>query len=142
MLVGVGALAIWLGLDPWLRRTLEKQVAEKTHGQYALTIGRLQTKLIARALHLRNVELRPTPLFRADTLPRLHLRLARLDLSGVGLLALLRGQTVPLDSLALDSIRLEVAELARRPAPHPTPHCISSGRCGWDTWPCATLAAA
>ncbi|MVN77349.1 hypothetical protein GO988_13520 [Hymenobacter sp. HMF4947] len=127
LLVGLGllvvgfALAIWLGLDPWLRRTLEKQVAQKTHGQYQLTISRLKTNLWARTLHLRGVALHPTPRPLADTLPRVQLRLARLDLSGVGLLALLRRQTVPVDSLTLDSLQVAVLALARRPAPHPTP---------------------
>jgi hypothetical protein len=121
LLVGVGALAIWLGLDPWLRRTLEKQVAKQSHDQYALTIGALETKLLARTLHLRSVELRPTTPTLADTLPRVHLRLARLDISGVGLLAALRGQTIPVDSLTLDSVRLDVAALARQPSPRPTP---------------------
>jgi hypothetical protein len=121
LLVLAAAVAVWLDLDPWLRRTLEKQVATKTHGYYQLRIGHLETKLAARALHLRGVVLSPTATTLPDTLPRLTLHLGRLDLSGVGLLALLRGQTVPLDSLVLDSLRVQVAALAQRPAPHPTP---------------------
>ena len=84
-------------------------------------MGDLQTKLWARSLRLRGVALQPTTPHLADTLPRLSLRLGRLDLSGVGLLALLRGRTVPIDSLTLDSLHLDVAALAQRPAPHPTP---------------------
>lgn len=121
LLGGLLALAVWLGLDPWLRRTLEKQVTQQTHGQYRLTISSLRTRLLPRAAHLRGLDLRPATPALADTLPRLHLHLARLDLSGLGLLALLRGQTVPLDSLVLDSLHLRVEALARRPAPHPGP---------------------
>lgn len=120
VLAGLALLAIWLGLDPWLRRTLEKQVTQKTHGQYQLAIGSLATSWAPRALHLRRVVLRPTGRPLADTLPRLSLYLGRLDLHGLGLLALLRGRTVPLDSLVLDSLRVQVLALARRPAPHPT----------------------
>jgi len=112
---------VWLGLDPWLRRTLEKKVAENTHGQYQLAVGDLTTEFWPRALHLRRVALRPTARPLADTLPRVTLYLGRLDLRGVGLLALLRGRTVPLDSLVLDSLRVQVLALAKKPAPHPTP---------------------
>ncbi|TDN40447.1 hypothetical protein A8B98_13515 [Hymenobacter sp. UV11] len=113
----------WLkwGLDPWLRGKLEKTVTTQTHGQYALHVAGLRTELLARSLHLRGVVLRPSTEQLADTLPRLTARLARFDLSGVGLLALLRGRTAGIDSLTLDSLRLDVAALARRPAPHPTP---------------------
>jgi hypothetical protein len=113
----------WLkwGLDPWLRGKLEKEITTKTHGQYALHVASLRTQLLARSLQLRGVALRPATEQLADTLPHLSLHLARLDLSGVGLLALLRGRTAPIDSLTLDSLHLDVAALARRPAPHPTP---------------------
>lgn len=121
LLVVAAVLAIWLGFDPWLRHILERQVVEKTHGQYQLSIGHLDTKLGPRALHVRGIVLRPTTVPLADTLPRLTLRLARLDLSGVGLLALLRGHTVPLDSLVLDSLRVQVVALAKKPTLHPTP---------------------
>ncbi|MGI4863295.1 MAG: hypothetical protein ACRYFZ_05180 [Janthinobacterium lividum] len=114
------ALAIWLGFDPWLRRTLEHKVSEQTHGQYQLQINHLETKFGPRALHLRGLALRPTAATVADTLPRVQLRLARLDLSGVGVLALLRGHTAPVDSLVLDSLQVQVLALAKKPAPHPT----------------------
>lgn len=114
----------WLkwGLDPWLHRKLEQQVAAATHGQYRLRMRALRTRLLSRSLHLQGLALRPTSPTLADTLPRLEAHLASLDLSGVGLLALLRGRTVPIDSLTLDSLRVKVAALARRPAPpRPTP---------------------
>jgi hypothetical protein len=109
----------WLkwGLDPWLRRKLEQQVATATHGQYRLQVATLRTRLLARSLHLRGLALRPATPTLADTLPRFEAHLARLDLHGLGLLALLRGRTVPIDSLTLDSLRVHVAALARRPAP-------------------------
>ncbi|MGI4763221.1 MAG: hypothetical protein ACRYF0_21085 [Janthinobacterium lividum] len=118
----LAALA-WLkwGLDPWLRGKLEQQVTTQTHGQYTLAVTSLRTRLLARSLHLGGLSLRPATPTLADTLPRLTARLASLDLSGVGLLALLRGRTVPIDSLTLDSLRLDVAALAKRPAPHPSP---------------------
>ncbi|GAB3635714.1 hypothetical protein GCM10027422_13040 [Hymenobacter arcticus] len=115
LLAGLGWLK-W-GLDPWLRRQLTQQVASQTHGQYALVVSNLRTELLARSLHLRGVALRPTTPTLADTLPRLTARLARLDLHGVGLLALWRGTTAPIDSLTLDSLQLDVAALAKRPAP-------------------------
>jgi hypothetical protein len=109
----------WLkwGLDPWLRRKLAQQVATQTHGQYRLHVADLRTSLLARSLHLRGLALRPTTPTLADTLPRLEARLASLDLHGVGLLALWRGHTVPIDSLTIDSLRVQVAALARKPAP-------------------------
>jgi hypothetical protein len=127
LLLALGLLLLaalgWLkwGLDPWLRRQLTKQVTRQTHGQYALTVSDLQTALLARSLHLRGLVLRPTTATLADTLPRLTAHLARLDLSGVSLLALWRGRQAAIDSLTLDSLRLDVAALAQRPAPHPTP---------------------
>jgi hypothetical protein len=118
----LAALA-WLkwGLDPWLRRKLEQQATTQTHGQYALSVASLRTRLLARSLHLGGVALRPATSTLADTLPRLTAQLGSLDVSGVGLLALLRGQPVPIDSLTLDSLQVNVAALAKRPAPHPSP---------------------
>jgi hypothetical protein len=55
-------------LDPWLRRALERQVAEKTHGQYHLQVGELRTSVWERAIRLRRVRLRPAAGL-ADTLP-------------------------------------------------------------------------
>ncbi len=121
VLLVAGTLAVLFGLDPWLRRKLETTVAEQTHGQYQLRVKFLETQFGPRALHLRGLELRPATNAVADTLPYLALHLGRLDLSGVGVLALLRGHTVPLDSLVLDSLQVRVLALAKKPAPHPTP---------------------
>jgi hypothetical protein len=127
LLLGLALLLLaalaWLkwGLDPWLRGKLTEQVATQTHGQYALSVGELRTRLLARSLHLGGLHLRPATPTLADTLPRLTARLASLDVSGVGVLALLRGGTVPIDSLILDSLRLDVAALAKRPTSHPGP---------------------
>ncbi|HEX8656529.1 MAG TPA: hypothetical protein VF690_03305 [Hymenobacter sp.] len=121
-LLGLAGLAVALGLvashflDPWLRRTLEKQVAEKTHGQYRLQIGELRTNVWERAVRLRRVRLRPAANL-ADSLPRVRLDAARLHVTGMGLLALWRRGTVPVDSVVLDSAYLEVLALAKRPAP-------------------------
>ncbi len=123
MLSGLALLLLlglaWLkwGLDPWLRRKLEQQAAAATHGQYRLQVAALHTEIFSRSLHVRGVALHPSSPTLADTLPRLEGQLASLDLYGVGLLALLRGRTIPIDSLTLDSLRVRVAALARRPAP-------------------------
>ena len=109
------ALALFFLLDPWLRRSLEKQVAQQTHGQYQLRVGALHSSLWHRNLRLDHLRLRPAAAV-ADTLPRLRLDLARLRVSGVGLWALLRRQLVPIDSVVLDSARLDVLALARKPA--------------------------
>ena len=118
LLIGLALMLLlglaWLkwGLDPWLQRKLEQQAAAATHGQYRLRVSSLRTALLARSLHLRGVALRPAAPTLADTLPRLEASLASLDLHGLGLLALLRGRTVPIDSLTLDSLRVHVAALA------------------------------
>ncbi|OGX89273.1 hypothetical protein BEN47_07705 [Hymenobacter lapidarius] len=101
-------------LDPWLRRTLEKQVAKQTQGQYRLQVGELHTSLWQRAVRLQNVRLRPAAQV-ADTLPRVRLDVARLNVTGIGLLALLRKGVVPIDSVVLDSTRIEVLALASKP---------------------------
>jgi len=162
VLLGLALLLVlglaWLkwGLDPWLRRKLEQQVATQTHGQYRLRVAGLRTELLARSLHLRGLALRPATPTLADTLPRLEAQLASLDLQGVGLLALLRGHTVPIDSLTIDSLRVQVAALARKPAPpRPAPPLYEQqplqlgylrlrrlgGRLGPATSPTAALAS-
>ena len=108
------SLALSLLLDPWLRRQLEQQVTRQTHGQYRLQVGALHTSLWQRAVRLREVRLRPAATV-ADTLPRVRLDVARLNVTGIGLLALLRKGVVPLDSVVLDSARIEVLALARQP---------------------------
>jgi len=113
VLLVLAAVALQL-LDPWLRRTLEKQVARQTHGQYQLRVKELHTSLLQRAIRLQGVRLRPAVQL-ADTLPRLRLDAARLHVTGVGLLALLRKGVVPIDSVVLDSARIELLALPRRP---------------------------
>lgn len=113
-LVVAMVLAVVFLLDPWLRRTLEKQVAKQTHGQYQLRVGELRTSLWRRGIRLEHLRLRPAAQV-ADTLPRLRLDLAHLRVSGVGLWALLRRQLVPIDSVVLDSAHLDVLALARQP---------------------------
>ncbi|SFP72118.1 hypothetical protein [Hymenobacter arizonensis] len=101
-------------LDPWLQRKLEKQVATQTNGQYRLQVGELRTSLWQRAIRLRNVRLRPAATV-ADTLPRVRLDVEQLNITGIGLLALLRKSVVPIDSVVLDSARIEVLALAQKP---------------------------
>ncbi|MDO7853850.1 hypothetical protein [Hymenobacter convexus] len=101
-------------LAPWLRQKLEKQVTTQTHGQYQLRINKLETNLWQRAIRLQGVRLRPAAQV-ADTLPRVRLDAARLHLTGIGLLALLRKSVVPIDSVVLDSARIEVLALATKP---------------------------
>ena len=113
-LVVVLAVVVLQLLDPWLRRTLEKQVTEQTQGQYRLQVGELRTSLWQRAVRLQNVRLRPAAQV-ADTLPRMRLDVARLHVTGIGLLALLRKGVVPIDSVVLDSVRVEVLALAAKP---------------------------
>ena len=114
LLALLGLVALQL-LDPWLRRTLEKQVATQTHGQYRLRVGALHTSLWQRAIRLRHLRLRPAAQVVADTLPLVRLDVAQLNVTGVGLWALLRKGLVPIDSVVLDSARIEVLALARKP---------------------------
>ena len=113
LLIAVGLAVVFL-LDPWLRRTLEQQVSKQTHSQYQLHIGELRTSLWHRSIRLAELRLRPAAQV-ADTLPRLRLNLAHLRVTGVGLWALLRKQVVPVDSVVLDSARLDVLALPHRP---------------------------
>jgi hypothetical protein len=119
-LLGVAVLLLVLTLvaqrmlDPWLRRKLEQQVTTQTHGQYRLQVGALHTSLWQRAIRLSGLRLRPAATV-ADTLPRVRLDLAQLDITGIGLLELLRKGVVPVDSVVLDSVRIEVLALAQKP---------------------------
>ena len=119
-LLGVSALLLVLTLviqrllDPWLRRKLEQQVATQTHGQYHLQVGALHTSLWQRAIRLSGLRLCPAAAV-ADTLPRVRLDAAQLNVTGIGLLALLRKGVVPIDSVVLDSARIEVLALAQSP---------------------------
>ncbi|GAA4384540.1 hypothetical protein [Hymenobacter koreensis] len=110
LLLGVlVAVALWQ-LDPWLRRTLEKQVAEKSNGRYQLRIGGLETNFKRRSITLRNLRLRPTTARASDSLPApwLVLDVARLHVGGIGIGALLRKEIVPVDSLAIETVRARV----------------------------------
>ncbi|WP_457064822.1 hypothetical protein [Hymenobacter sp. UYAg731] len=113
LLLGLTLVAQRL-LDPWLRRKLEQQVSTQTHGQYRLQVGALHTSLWQRAVRLSGLRLRPAATV-ADTLPRVRLDVAQLDVTGIGLLALLRKGVVPIDSVVLDSARLDVLALAQKP---------------------------
>jgi hypothetical protein len=110
LLVGLALLL----LDPWLKRTLEKQVSRQTQGQYQLHIAELHTRLFQRSIRLRGVELRPAASV-ADTLPHLRLSLGTLNVTGIGLMALLRKEIVPVDSVVLDSLNLKVLARAKKP---------------------------
>ena len=101
-------------LDPWLRQKLEQQVSTQTHGQYRLQADALHTSLWQRGIRLSGLRLRPATTV-ADTLPHVRLDVAQLDITGIGLLALLRKGVVPIDSVVLDSVRIEVIALAKKP---------------------------
>ncbi|RYU77785.1 AsmA family protein [Hymenobacter persicinus] len=117
ILVGLAVLVVaaLLLLDPWLCRTLEKQVATQTQGRYRLQIGELRTSLWHRSVRLRNLRLRPVKDERrwSDTtaLPRLLANVSQLRVSGVGLWAALRGQVVPVDTVLLTGVQLRVLHL-------------------------------
>ncbi|MFC6224708.1 hypothetical protein ACFP2F_15780 [Hymenobacter artigasi] len=113
VLLGI-TLVVQQLLDPWLRRKLEQQVTTQTHGQYRLQVGALHTSLWQRAIRLSGLRLRPAATV-ADTLPRVRLDVAQLDVTGIGLLALLHKGVVPIDSVVLDSARIEVLALAQKP---------------------------
>ncbi|WP_210114495.1 AsmA family protein [Hymenobacter elongatus] len=112
LLVGI-AVAF---LDPWLRRMLEKQVAEQSQGRYQLRIGELHTSLWSRAMRIQNIELRPAKnnqLWQQTTLPRLLATIEEVRISGVGLGALLRGTLVPIDTVRVAGLRLRALQLPK-----------------------------
>lgn len=110
-LVLAAAVAVALArLDPWLRRELEQQVSRQSHGAYQLRLGALHTHLWARSLEITQVQLAPDPRRRGAwpaALPRLRLTLGTARLSGVGVLAALRGGVVPVDSLVLSELTVD-----------------------------------
>ncbi|TGE23732.1 hypothetical protein E5K00_00525 [Hymenobacter aquaticus] len=118
------ALLVVLGvalarLDPWLRRTLEKQVARQSEGRYQLRIGELHTQLLTGTVRLRDLRLRPAAAdscWQQTRLPRLLADVRELRLSGIGLWAALRGSVVPVDTVLLAGARLRVLRL---PPPNP-----------------------
>lgn len=116
--VAVLALLLAIGrhfLDPWLRRTLEQQVATRTGGRYHLRIGQLQTSLWHRSLYLRNIQLRPagSPAWgrNESRWPRLLADIPVLRIAGVGIWAAVCGRVVPVDTVLLAGARLRVLQL-------------------------------
>ena len=112
VLAVTGWAAITFLLDPWLQRTLEQKVSTGSQGRYQLRIGSLRTSLLRRRaevsrVHLRTVAAGPD----SARLPRLELALGRVLVEEVGLWALLRGQEVPIGSLLLDSVAVNLARL-------------------------------
>lgn len=117
LLLGLG-LVIGVGLtfflDPWLRRSLEQQVTESSHGRYQLRVARLRTSLWQGSTELSGVRLRTVaPSSDSVRLPAVRLALGQVRVSGVGLLALVRRREVPIDSIALTSLTLRLLALPR-----------------------------
>lgn len=113
----LGILVAIAGLDSWLRQALKKQVSRQTYGAYQLRIGSLRTHFWPRTLALAGVQLAPDPQWSGPwpaTLPRLQLTIGSVRLSGIGLLSLLRGGVVPVDSLVLRAASLRLTALPRR----------------------------
>lgn len=113
LLLGLGVLGARL-LDPWLRRTLEQQVAEKSGGRYQLHVGSLRTSFSRRAITLRRVWLRPAgwprrqpPSGKAGAAGVL-LTVDEIRASGIGLGALLRGEVLNVDTLLIGTVRARV----------------------------------
>ncbi|GAA3924622.1 hypothetical protein GCM10022406_08410 [Hymenobacter algoricola] len=108
-------LAALLLLDPWLRRTLEEQVARRSQGRYQLRIGTLHTSLWQRSIRLSRLRLRPAqdPRLWTDTtaLSRLLADVGELRISGVGLWAALRRQQIPVDSVVVAGVTLRLLDL-------------------------------
>ncbi len=116
--LGVGLLIwgiLYFGLDPWLKRRLEKAVGQQSDGRYALHVGALRTRLATGSVTLEGLRLRPTDQFRPgpDSLPKLTLDLRRFHLSGIDLLALWRKQPQRLDSLALSGLWMRIDSLPK-----------------------------
>lgn len=117
LVIGVGLTVF---LDPWLRRTLERQVAEGSHGRYQLHIAGLHTSLWRGSAVLSGVQLRTVaPATDSARLPAVRLALSHLRVSGIGLLALVRRREVPIDSITLDSLTLRLAAWPRAGSKQP-----------------------
>lgn len=119
LLLVIGAVVAMQLLDPWLRRTLEKQVAASSHGRYQLRIASLRTSLWQRTAVLRGLQLQ-TSHSAQDSVgkPRAQGYIGRLEVAGVGLWAVLRRGVVPIDSIVLDTVGLQLAAL---PTPNKKP---------------------
>ncbi|WP_331145490.1 hypothetical protein [Hymenobacter sp.] len=110
LILGV-ALAL---LDPWLRRTLEKQATKVSQGHYRLVIDDLRTHLWSGTVVLGGVHLRSTNAKQAE-LPELSFDLTQFRVAGIGLVAALRRQEVPLDSVVLEGLQLQLGQLPPTP---------------------------
>jgi hypothetical protein len=115
-LLAVVALSVWalltFWLDPWLQQQAEQRVYTASQGRYQLRIGQLRTQLWPLGAEVRAVRLRTLAAGAAPgRLPRLELALGRLQVRGVSWRALLRRAEVPVDSLLLDSLAVQLREL-------------------------------
>ncbi|QKG54543.1 hypothetical protein [Hymenobacter sp. BRD67] len=107
----LGGLVAARLLEPWLVRRLGRQVSRQSHGAYRLRIGELRVGFWSRSLEIRRAQLVPVPQSPGGWppgLPHASLSVADIQLSGVGLLALLRGGVVPIDSLVVSDVSLEL----------------------------------
>ena len=115
VVLGVLLTAASLLLDPWLRRKLEQQVAERSAGRYELRLEALHTSWWRRSLRLRGVHLLPGPAARFQgtgaSWPRLQLDLDELFITGIGVGALLRHGVLPVHRILLDAPRVRVLAL-------------------------------
>lgn len=114
-------------LDPWLRRTLQEQVARKTHGQYELRIGALRTSLRQGSLTLRNVWVRPAgwPKHKqpaSQPAPWLLLTVDYVRVGGVSLGALLKGELVAVDTVLIETVRARVLGTPAKPGGNQSLH--------------------
>ncbi|WP_426492587.1 DUF748 domain-containing protein [Hymenobacter sp. 102] len=121
LLLGAGVWALltfWL--DPWLQRQAEQRVHAVSQGRYQLRIGELHTRLWPLGLEVRAVRLR-TLVAGPDSggLPRLELALGRGQVRSISWQALLRRAEVPVDSLTLDSLALQLRELPQTTSRQP-----------------------
>ncbi|QJX45480.1 hypothetical protein HMJ29_00415 [Hymenobacter taeanensis] len=113
-LLGIAAIIALHQLDPWLRRKAEQQVATASRGRYHLHIGSLQTSLWDQTLAVRGLWLDTNPAISptdSARFPRVKLAVGRLDVRGIGLLALLKKGVVPIDSVVLDAVALQLAAM-------------------------------
>ena len=111
LLIGAGLLL----LDPWLRRTLERQVTKASGGYYQLQVGDLRTSLWSRSVTLHGLQLRSSDLTTHERLPRLRADVGLIQFKGIGLLALLRREVVPLDTILVQRMQLGVGKMPPSP---------------------------
>ncbi|GGF24056.1 hypothetical protein GCM10011383_39630 [Hymenobacter cavernae] len=123
LLIGLLTAASLL-LDPWLRRKLEEQVAERSEGRYRLRLEALHTSWWRRSVRLQGVHLQPGPAARFEgagaAWPRVQLDMDELFVTGIGLGALLRHGVMPIHRVLLDAPRVRVLALPARTAAEPS----------------------